>query len=268
VVVNNAGITSGSAGLYTYEPNTVDYDFFSAVAGAGTASVPAPPPPPPPVTSGYKTTFSEFNLGALPAGWSTTSDPSTSQWTIQQDATTVDGFVLRNVTTATARNFLQADSILVTTTDQEALVRLQMASNNDRGPGIALRHVAGGSLETAYVAYFRPALGLVELNRVSSRIGQSSSTGKKKTTDQFWFIAAAPFPNQAGAWYWMRFRAEGSTLKVRVWADGGAEPATWNITSTDTAITSGSAGVYVYEPNTVLFDFFSAAAGSGTAVIP
>ena len=34
------------------------------------------------------------------------------------------------------------------------------------------------------------------------------------------FVASAPFPNDPGAWYGMRFRAQGPTLMLRVLADG------------------------------------------------
>ena len=47
-----------------------------------------------------------------------------------------------------------------------------------------------------------------------------------------------------GNWYWVRFRINGSAYKAKVWADGDAEPGTWNIESTDsTYSTAGSVGL-------------------------
>ena len=54
------------------------------------------------------------------------------------------------------------------------------------------------------------------------------------------FMGAASFVSSPGAWYWLRFRADGAALKARIWEDGVAEPATWTIESTDGALVSGS----------------------------
>ena len=37
---------------------------------------------------------------------------------------------------------------------------------------------------------------------------------------------------------WVRFRVQGSSVSVKVWTDGTAEPANWELTATDTSITS------------------------------
>ena len=37
---------------------------------------------------------------------------------------------------------------------------------------------------------------------------------------------------------WVRFRVEGSTLKAKVWTDGTAEPAAWEVTGSDSSITA------------------------------
>ena len=37
---------------------------------------------------------------------------------------------------------------------------------------------------------------------------------------------------------WIRLRVQGGTISAKVWTDGEAEPANWEITATDTAITT------------------------------
>lgn len=43
----------------------------------------------------------------------------------------------------------------------------------------------------------------------------------------------------ANTWYWTRVRANGTALSIRTWADGGAEPGTWDINArTDSSVTA------------------------------
>ncbi|MEV3857721.1 hypothetical protein AB0J38_25775 [Streptomyces sp. NPDC050095] len=47
-----------------------------------------------------------------------------------------------------------------------------------------------------------------------------------------------PFTHVAGQWVRIRFQVQGSTLRARGWLSGGPEPAVWQITATDTALTA------------------------------
>jgi hypothetical protein len=49
-----------------------------------------------------------------------------------------------------------------------------------------------------------------------------------------------PFAHVAGTFVRVRFQVIGSTIRARVWAVTGTEPGDWNMTTTDTAITSAS----------------------------
>ncbi len=42
--------------------------------------------------------------------------------------------------------------------------------------------------------------------------------------------------------YWIRFNVTGSTLSLRFWQDGNAEPSTWNLQTTDTTFAAGAVG--------------------------
>jgi hypothetical protein len=144
------------------------------------------------------------------------------------------------------------NNIADTTTTEEVLVKMRLGDDDDRGPGVALRHTMDASgRESAYVAYLRSASDQIEINAFIAGGWQ--------------FLGAVNYVSSPGVWYWMRFRAEGTTLKVRLWADGSAEPTTWTLTSSSSSIAAGSAGVYVYEPNVVDFDRISVAISGSTA---
>lgn len=53
-----------------------------------------------------------------------------------------------------------------------------------------------------------------------------------------------------GTYYQMRFRVYANQLMARVWLDGNSEPSTWMLSTTDTNITSGKAGMYWYPTST------------------
>jgi hypothetical protein len=56
-------------------------------------------------------------------------------------------------------------------------------------------------------------------------------------------IASAAATLTQNVWYSVRlqFTAETGGLKARIWATGGAEPGTWDIDATDTALAVGGA---------------------------
>ena len=43
-------------------------------------------------------------------------------------------------------------------------------------------------------------------------------------------------------WYWIKARAEGSSLKAKIWKDGDAEPAAWTVSGTDSRNPNGGVG--------------------------
>ena len=216
---------------------------------------PAPPTTAPPGQSGvmFEATFAG-TTGTAPTGWTETSGAANSDWTIAADAGVPDGRVLRDVATSTGRHILRLDAFADTATDQEVLVKIRVGSNNDYGPGVALRHRFVNNVESAYVAFLRPSTDAVEINAFVNGGWQ--------------WIANRAFVNNPNTWYWMRFRAEGSTLSVRVWPDGTTEPTTWTQTAVNAALTSGSVGLYTYEAATIDYDVFGAASGTLSAPTP
>lgn len=51
------------------------------------------------------------------------------------------------------------------------------------------------------------------------------------------------FTHVAGNYVWVRLRAEGTTLKAKIWQDGSVEPDQWHIVATDSDRSTGRIGV-------------------------
>jgi hypothetical protein len=336
----NTALPAGSVGLYSYEPNVIDYDAVSVAAGGGSAATPGgggPPPPPTlsrvlltpdsvnllvgasaqfaasglmsdgsssalsadftatggtvtssgnytagavagtfavigthsgsgladtsvvvvsaplPTASDYATHFAEDAVGQAPALWTETAYPVGSDWLLASESGAVDGRSLRNVVTTTGRHILRLDAVPASGGTQEILVRMRMGDADTRGPGVALRHTMG-SAESGYVAYLRPTQNLVEINAF--------------VNGAWALVGAATFQNDPGLWYWLRFRVEGSTLRVRAWIDGQQEPTSWTYSGTNSSLSAGTTGLYTYEPNTIDYDLVSVAIGGASAAAP
>jgi hypothetical protein len=69
----------------------------------------------------------------------------------------------------------------------------------------------------------------------------------------FTFLANATFSWSTGTNYWMRFRARGTSLRVKVWAENTTEPSSWTVTTTDSDVTEGLTGAYIYHPSSSFY---------------
>jgi hypothetical protein len=68
---------------------------------------------------------------------------------------------------------------------------------------------------------------------------------QKKVNGAYTTLGTAPFAARGGTAYSLRFRVVGSTLYARVWPAGSAEPTTWTVTATDSALQSGYSGLRI-----------------------
>jgi hypothetical protein len=79
-------------------------------------------------------------------------------------------------------------------------------------------------------------------------------------------LTSPTFTWAVNTYYWMRVRFQSGNIKVRVWADGQAEPGTWNVDITDTDISTGWVGLACADTSQVSeWDQFSYLAGVGSA---
>ena len=71
-------------------------------------------------------------------------------------------------------------------------------------------------------------------------------------------------------WIWVRFQAIGTAIKAKVWLDGDAEPGSWLISTTDSAVTTGAPGVAANgDANVAMeWEFLSVSTDPGTTSAP
>jgi len=86
-------------------------------------------------------------------------------------------------------------------------------------------------------------------------------------TDLGTFVSFSPTAN---AWYYIRFRANGTTVQMRIWKDGEVEPTAWSVTVTDSSVTAaGWVGVtQISATGTRDIDWFSVGTNGDTAPLP
>jgi len=138
------------------------------------------------------------------------------------------------------------DMILGTETiaDTEALVRLAINDpTNNPFAGILLRYTDENTYYWAQINGGHTWLGKL--------VAGANTT-----------LANSALTHTSGQFYWMRFNVTGTTLKVKTWPDDGSpEPGSWEITVTDSALTSGYMGLTAsssVSPNGAQFDTFTA----------
>src|SRR5690606_8085377 len=87
--------------------------------------------------------------------------------------------------------------------------------------GLAVRASGAAGAETGYAL-------LVTSTEVTLGRFQSGT---------FTALKGAPYTLAANTWTWIRLRANGTTIQARAWADGAAEPTTWQVEHTGATIT-------------------------------
>ncbi len=176
--------------------------------------------------SRYYTNFSEYPSNAAPPDWVHIWYNGYT-WEVRAQADAVGGKVLYNNSSGSNLQCFAWTTPGDTLTDCEILVKLQ--SSNYNNSGFACLRASNPGNQQGYFVGLGSAGGYAYLYRLS---GGTYST-----------LAAVTYSWQANKWYWIRFKAEGTTLRVRWWQDGEQEPSTWGIEVTDATYASGYVGV-------------------------
>jgi hypothetical protein len=181
----------------------------------------------------YFTDFSEYTSEAQPSDW--TRRFGTGTWTAEDDAGATGGKVLRQVG-PTNFDFLAWDAIDadVDRDDSEVLFRARFTTAGGTNTEIrALHRGSNTSGRTGYVNGLRP--GTTSAN--SSYLNAGSFTDIQATNP-----GGLPSADQ---WFWVRSRVVGTTIQLRFWLDGNAEPGTWTFENTDATVAgAGWIGLY------------------------
>jgi len=201
----------------------------------------------------WETDFAEYAAGDPPADWTETWNTTSVDTTVEtggsNKALTLD--VTSNAKIAASWDDIGSDKATV-----EVLGLLRTDDNfATLATGLGLRLSGAVGTETGYVVHLDLGNDQLTLRRHSSGISSTVTTGSKTLS--------------VDTWYWVRFRAEGSVLKVRAWAEVDSEPGTWDIDHTDTSpITSGGeAGVCTFNASGEA-DYFALESDSAQWPIP
>ena len=206
---------AASADLHVTE--TLDTDF-----AAGTLSgVATPPTGQLELARSLVDDFESYATGSLPAAWSAFDGTAVA---------TVESFGGSNVLQVVATGAQTGTSVKWLTpgtlADRDVTVKVRCTAVAGRGL-YALARITG---DTTYYH-----VGIEEGTTVYLR---------KRVAGTFTTLGSAAFTWVADTWYYLRIQVVGSSIKAKVWAASGAEPAAWTLTATDGDITAaGHAGV-------------------------
>lgn len=207
----------------------------------------------------YWTDFKQHEpASGLPAGWTDTW-VSAGTWSI------ATGKILQYVASTTANRVFAAWDAVSSVADVEilALVKVDYGSPSTTVNYAYLVARGGGSggSEDGYFLRFR--FSTTQRDIVLGRYVGGTSTQ----------IATYPVAGDLwddNTWYRVRFRVNGTAIQVKVWADGTAEPGSWQIDTTDSGISAaGAVGVgNLNQSVTDQWAWFSVATGGDTALSP
>ena len=105
-------------------------------------------------------------------------------------------------------------------------------STTGKRPAILLRASGRAAGESGYT---------FEARKVENKVQIS-----KYVSGAYTALASNAYSYSTG-WYWIRAKAEGTNLSMRLWPDGTDEPDTWMLTANDNAIAHGFCGVFDFE---------------------
>jgi hypothetical protein len=192
-------------------------------------SLPAMPP-----RSHLVDDFANRAAGSLVGnGWSNMDASTNINWTVEADGTSLSGRrLLVDKTTSDAMRRLKFD-IAETPDDVEVLALVKvLATDSDNSVGqINLRN---NTPATGY--YVDVSLDPGEVHAIV-RI-TSATTAVALDEDSFNF--------DTSNWFWVRFRAIGTSLSAKRWQLGTAEPASFQLTATDANVASGAVAIGSY----------------------
>ncbi len=256
--INDGGSATGASTVYsfatagTYQVTLTVTDDAGATASTSQTLVAAPVPP-----AAYAS--DSFNR-TLNGSWGIADD--SSSWVTPGSSATysVDGDTGRyTLAGAGASSSSRLPTVVETDLDVQTRFQFNVAQNNGSWINLVGRFVANG-LEYRG----RVRIGASTLSAAAYRVsgGATTQVGSQVTVPG---VTAAP-----NTWYRVRFNVSGTNptrLKLKVWLDGTAEPAAWNVDVTDNTAalqTAGSPGLQAFAngsasyPLVYRFDDFTA----------
>jgi hypothetical protein len=209
----------------------------------------------------YSTDFSSYGIGSQPSDWTARWNTVNSSWTVQAGLG-IGGKQLQGAQSSVLRRLLSWNVIPTNDGNIEILTKVMSHTTVGNSQGltvdrICLRSSGAAGTETGYCAALGNYSGTYV---VFFKFVNGAATIVNQTA----------FAWSTGSWYWVRYRANGTTHQIRAWADGVTEPGTWQISLTDADISAGGwTGVGTYDQTDApYYDYFSVGTGGVSAPSP
>lgn len=195
----------------------------------------------------FFTNFSGYPSGQQPSDW-------TKEWNADQDNWLVEhplgeNKLLRQTVgdgpNAAGESLIRRNDVPLVA-DVEIVTKLRTSDDTDYQNQLYARATGEFTTENGYIAAL-----------------YNSGTNKYATLDKWvwneslqveeWFsITNLEFNWKVSTWYWMRFRVNGTSLKLKVWGENDPEPVAWDLEATDSDVTvAGMTGVGRYVRNSI-----------------
>ena len=182
----------------------------------------------------YVTNFSEYTTDQAPNDWTERFRTASGAIVVRNDGD-IGGKCLEISAGIYGSRYAASWNDLRSPEDIEILAKARVVSTYSQVAFfLAARGSGGDGTENYYMAQITPSLNKIEITEFVNGAANS--------------LSSVAFTCSTGVWYWMRFQLIGTALKLRVWADGDAEPDTWQCEVADSSHTVGWAGLGIY-PN-------------------
>jgi hypothetical protein len=213
--------SGGVVGTTTTTTSTTTTSTTTTSTTTTTTTIPSPPPPPP--SSLFSDLFTAADGSAWAPAWATTTSGATV--VVQGNA---GSLAFSDVTGAYARAQLTG---LAARTDSDTTFSYRWNGTTAGGYFSVYTRGSGGWQNS-----YRPRNGYgLELSSNAGSVAVRKNVNGVTTTIR----TIAGLNNVSGAKQWIRFRVVASTIQVKHWLDGQAEPAAWSSTDTDPDVTAG-----------------------------
>jgi len=202
----------------------------------------------------YSTDFSEYTTGNQPSDWTERWHTTVATAIVTADAGAEGGKVLRVDHSSNNRYAISWDDV-GDVTDVEILAKVRFSES---GIGISRMFVRGSGTtgETGYFVDIHSSDETVDLSYYNNASSGVLATIRK---------CLIPFFDE---WFLVRLRAEGISLKAKIWEYGIPEPADWMIEETNALLSTGWVGFGSYSGNYNDCDWFGVATGGDSVTNP
>lgn len=199
----------------------------------------------------YETDFSEYSTGSQPSDWTEELNVTDGTINVRNDGDV--GVNCLEIAHSTGGRYFTSWDDPGDDDDVEILAKVRITASYDHAGRLVIRGAGSDGNEECYFAGIQPTVDTIFIHKYTPTSTSVGSTSKTIATN---------------TWYWVRFRVNGSDLKLKVWEDGTAEPGSWDIEETDTDISAvGFVGVGGYNDGADV-DYFAVGTDGDSPVTP